>query len=125
MKVRDKSLKKRVELPGKECLKYKCYQPRRVSHANGGKYLCGTQNAHGCPEKLEYREELLGPDLGPDFTTRSVGANGSTRHIFYTNNLDGHSLCGRRNADKEFVPFEVCEKCKLSYIVLMEKNNEE
>ena len=63
MKVRDKSLRKDVEVAERECLKRKCYWPRPDpgvfvqgrgyrSRGNGDReYVCGTRDIHGCPEK--------------------------------------------------------------------------
>jgi hypothetical protein len=63
MKVRDKKLKKQVDVSCVECLNYTCYWPRQnpgsFSTGRGyssygderdNEYLCGTRNAHGCPD---------------------------------------------------------------------------
>lgn len=68
MKIKDKELKKEIDVSEKICPKYKCYWPRpnpgsfsqgRGYRSYGDKrdkeYLCGTRNAHGCPEIRELK----------------------------------------------------------------------
>jgi hypothetical protein len=61
MKVRDKEIKKDVDVSRKDCQKYQCYWARpdpgiftqgqgyRQSSVNRG-YICGTREIRGCPE---------------------------------------------------------------------------
>ena len=69
MKVKDKQIGKMVSVCCKECLGYKCYWPRRnpgsfvtgrgyrsYGDSRDQEYLCGTRNAHGCPENPKKRE---------------------------------------------------------------------
>jgi len=64
MKVKDKKLKERVDVCSPECLTRPCYWPRpnpgsfqigRGYRSYGDErdkeWLCGTRNAHGCPDK--------------------------------------------------------------------------
>jgi hypothetical protein len=60
MKVRDKNIKKDVDVACKECLKRECYWPREDpgSFTQGQGYrfrskdwLCGNREIHGCPNK--------------------------------------------------------------------------
>jgi len=66
MKVKDKNIGKLVSVCCKNCPNYKCYWPRQNpgsfvtgrgyrSYGDGRdkEYLCGTRNAHGCPENPE------------------------------------------------------------------------
>lgn len=70
MTVRDKKLKQSVEVCCKDCPKYKCYWPRinpgsfqvgRGYRSYGDErdkqWLCGTRNAHGCPDVREEATE--------------------------------------------------------------------
>lgn len=61
MKIKDQNYKKEVEVLCKDCPDYKCYWPRSDPgvfnqgiwyRARVGKvgWLCGTREAHGCPE---------------------------------------------------------------------------
>lgn len=64
MKIRDKRLKKDVEVSDRECLKRSCYWPRpdpgifvqgqgyRQRSSSPG-WLCGTREIHGCPTDKE------------------------------------------------------------------------
>lgn len=61
MKVRDRELKKLVDVYCKECVTYQCYWPRpdpgifiqgvgyRQRSAGSIGWLCGTREVHGCP----------------------------------------------------------------------------
>lgn len=61
MKIRDKNIKKDVDVKCKDCLNFKCYWPRpdpgiftpgsgyKSRTVNAG-YICGTREIHGCPE---------------------------------------------------------------------------
>jgi hypothetical protein len=66
MIIRDRRLRKFVDVSGKDCLKRKCYWPRQNpgSFAQGRGYrsygderdtewICGTREAHGCPINKE------------------------------------------------------------------------
>lgn len=61
MKVRDKALKKDVDVARKECPCFQCYWPRpdpgvfsqgqgyrKAAYDRG--YICGTREIHGCPK---------------------------------------------------------------------------
>lgn len=59
MMVRDKNLKRSVDVLCKECLKYACFWPRPdpgsftqgVGYRSRGptQWLCGTREVNGCP----------------------------------------------------------------------------
>jgi len=61
MKIKDKNLKKLVDVSDKDCLRRKCYWPRpdpgvfvqgRGYRSRPGKrdqWICGTRAIHGCP----------------------------------------------------------------------------
>lgn len=61
MEVRDKELKKKVDVREKSCPKKSCYWPRpfpglftqgqgyKQLDSMKGKYVCGTREARGCP----------------------------------------------------------------------------
>ena len=60
MKIKDKKLKKWIDVSDKNCLKRKCYWPRidpgvftqgqGYRHRSGKQeWLCGTREIHGCP----------------------------------------------------------------------------
>ena len=62
MKVRDKSLKKDVDVSRKECPTFDCYWPRQnpgsfvqgrgyrsYGDARDREWLCGNREIHGCP----------------------------------------------------------------------------
>jgi hypothetical protein len=65
MKVRDKELKKDVDVSCKDCLKFECYWARPhpgifkqgSGYTNTAEmqkrygYICGTREVRGCPEK--------------------------------------------------------------------------
>ena len=66
MKIKDKHLKKMVDVSDKDCPARKCYWPRLDpgSFTQGIGYrhrsddwLCGTREAHGCPPDKEKTEE--------------------------------------------------------------------
>ena len=70
MKVKDKNLKKMVAVYNKECLNLSCYWPRlnpgsfstgRGYRSYGDErdkeYLCGTRNAHGCPDNPKVKTD--------------------------------------------------------------------
>ena len=68
MKVRDKELKKDVNVMCKDCPKFKCYwarpDPGSFSVGRGYKfrsnnYLCGHREIHGCPEKIYFKDGNL------------------------------------------------------------------
>ena len=62
MKIKDKKLKKMVDVSAKDCLTKKCYWPRpdpgiftqgqgyRTRESGDAGYLCGTREIHGCPD---------------------------------------------------------------------------
>lgn len=69
MKIKDKNLKKEVDVSCKDCPTYTCYWPRRnpgsfvtgrgyrsYGDARDNEYLCGTRNAHGCPDNPKIKE---------------------------------------------------------------------
>ena len=67
MKIRDKNLKKLVDVSSAECPKLKCYWPRLDpgSFVQGVGYryrsddwLCGTREINGCPDKRELISEV-------------------------------------------------------------------
>ena len=61
MKIRDKLLKKNIDVRCGECQKYKCYWPRpdpgvftqgqgyKARTVNSG-WICGTREVKGCPD---------------------------------------------------------------------------
>jgi len=62
MKIRDKTLKKQVDVCEKDCPKYQCYWPRlnpgifnqgvgyrSYGDARDNEWLCGTREIKGCP----------------------------------------------------------------------------
>ena len=66
MKIKDKNIDEYVNVSNKDCLNMKCYWPRPdpgiftqgigYRTRNPGKkseWLCGTREAHGCPEIKE------------------------------------------------------------------------
>jgi len=66
MKVKDRVLKREVDVCCKDCSTYKCYWPRlnpgiftqgRGYRSYGDRrdkeWLCGTREIHGCPDKSE------------------------------------------------------------------------
>jgi hypothetical protein len=66
MKIKDKHLKKMVDVSDKDCPTKECYWPRLDpgSFTQGIGYrhrsddwLCGTREAHGCPPDKEKTEE--------------------------------------------------------------------
>jgi len=66
VKIKDKRLKKLVDVSDKDCPARKCYWPRLDpgSFTQGIGYrhrsddwLCGTREAHGCPPDKEKTEE--------------------------------------------------------------------
>lgn len=68
MKIKDKHLKKMVDVSDKDCPKRKCYWPRLdpgyftqglgYRHRSDD-WLCGTREIHGCPPDKEKTEEKL------------------------------------------------------------------
>ena len=67
MKIRDKNLKKLVDVSSAECPKLKCYWPRLdpgsfvqgVGYRHGSDdWLCGTREINGCPDKRELIDEI-------------------------------------------------------------------
>ena len=63
MKIKDKRLKKIVDVSSKDCLSKKCYWPRlnpglfeigrgykSFGDSRDKAYLCGTREIHGCPK---------------------------------------------------------------------------
>jgi hypothetical protein len=69
MKIRDKDLKKPVDVLSKECFLLKCYWPRlnpgsfsqgrgyrSYGDARDKEWLCGTREAHGCPRVREKKD---------------------------------------------------------------------
>ena len=63
MKIKDKKLKKQVDVSCLDCPKYICYWPRlnpgifiqgkgyrSFGDKRDNEYLCGTRNIHGCPD---------------------------------------------------------------------------
>jgi len=70
LKIKDKDLKKMVDVFSKECLSKVCYWPRQNpgsfqigrgyrSYGDGRdkEWLCGWREAHGCPIKSLIKEE--------------------------------------------------------------------
>jgi hypothetical protein len=64
MKIKDKELKKMVDVADKDCCKKKCYWPRQdpgtFTQGQGYKYrsndyVCGTREINGCPLNPEYK----------------------------------------------------------------------
>ncbi len=66
MKIRDKNLKKMVDVAEKNCPKFKCYWARPdpgvftqgVGYRQTCKnpvYLCGHRDVHGCPENPQIK----------------------------------------------------------------------
>ncbi len=67
VKVRDKHLKRDVDVYCKDCPKYKCYWARpdpgvfipgqgyRKAPVDRG-YLCGNREIRGCPEQPDFKE---------------------------------------------------------------------
>ena len=64
MKIKDKKLKKVVDVANKDCASRKCYWPRMnpgsfqqgrgyrsYGDARDKEWLCGTREIHGCPPK--------------------------------------------------------------------------
>ena len=63
MKIRDRKIKQTVNVSDAGCLKRHCYWPRldpgvftqgQGYRSRGGKveWLCGTREAHGCPDNV-------------------------------------------------------------------------
>jgi hypothetical protein len=69
MKIKDKDLKKEVDVSRRDCPLFECYWPRPDpgmfvqgrGYQSRGKadrgYICGTREIHGCPDKPKLREE--------------------------------------------------------------------
>jgi hypothetical protein len=68
MIIKDKEIKKNVNVACKECPTYKCYWPRpdpglftqgqgyRAATVDRG-YICGTREIRGCPENPENKTD--------------------------------------------------------------------
>ncbi|MFQ5647581.1 MAG: hypothetical protein ACE5GM_11695 [bacterium] len=80
MKIRDKKLRKTVDVCDADCAGRTCYWPRQnpgsfvqgrgyrsYGDERDNQYLCGTRNAHGCPDKPKYKQEFLRPKLKRDW----------------------------------------------------------
>ena len=92
MKVRDRELKRLVEVLDKACLIRKCYWPRldpgsfaqgRGYRGGGKEWLCGTRHAFGCPPEVwmkpqqaadSHLAQLPADATGTNFRTGSLGA---------------------------------------------------
>lgn len=62
MKVKDKTLKVQVDVRDRDCLKRKCYWPRkdpgsftvgRGYRSRSNDWLCGTREIRGCPKHAD------------------------------------------------------------------------
>ena len=88
MEIKDKNLKKKVNVYCKDCPKYECYWPRedpgsfiqgRGYQYRSDDWLCGTREANGCPserkvntkvlEELKSKKSILNLKITPDFFT--------------------------------------------------------
>ena len=69
MKVKDKSLKKDVDVMCKDCPSYQCYWPRpnpgiftqgqgyrKYGDSRDNMYLCGNREIRGCPDNPKPRD---------------------------------------------------------------------
>lgn len=65
MKIKDKKLKKNVNVSEKDCFLYDCYWPRpdpgiftpgRGYKHRSNEWLCGNREIHGCPTKRNLKK---------------------------------------------------------------------
>ena len=64
MKIKDKTLKKLIDVAEKDCPRHKCYWPRQdpgtFTQGQGYRFrsnnwLCGTREINGCPEEIKLK----------------------------------------------------------------------
>lgn len=69
MRIRDRQLKKDIDVSSKECPKFECYWPRAhpgiftqgkgyssCEASKRGDYICGNREIRGCPESPKLKE---------------------------------------------------------------------
>jgi len=70
MKIKDKELKKEVDVANKDCPKFECYWPRpdpgiftqgqgyRKATVDRG-YICGKREINGCPDQPKIKNQSI------------------------------------------------------------------